>query len=341
MPSAERDRIRLRSCHSIVVIWTRFLLVMLTVAVLTAACGGADRPTLSEPVAVAAAEDDVEPIADLTGTATDLTDGLTRSVTDLTDDPVAIAPGAPLLAGSDEFRVEIIGERGHDSTAFTQGLEFDGEVLFETRGQYGESAITEIDPRNGEVLRSVELDEQYFGEGVALVDDRLIMLTWREETALVFDTANFELLDEYPYDGEGWGLCYDGISLWMSDGSSEITRRDPLTFERLAQVRVTLDGEPVARLNELECINGLVWANVWTTDTVVVFDPTTGVVEARIDARPLRDALRNGGAADVLNGIAYNELTGSLVMTGKYWPAMFDVALEPCTDCVPDPVDRS
>lgn len=311
------------------VIRRHLMVLALGLALLATACGGGSRPTLDDP-AVRAADLDTEteePTPLLTGTATDLIDR-TRTVTDLTDDGLAIDGGTA-------FTVDILGARGHDDAAFTQGLEFVGERLFESRGQYGDSAITEIDPISGDVIQAAGLSEEFFAEGLTVVDDRIIMLTWREGKAFVYDVDTLEQVDEFNYGGEGWGLCYDGESLYMSDGSSNITRRDPVTFERLELIRVTLNDVPVQRLNELECIEGQLWANVWTTNALVVIDPTTGDVTATIDATPVVEALDDDDA-DVLNGIAFDPSTGRLLLTGKYWSTMFDAELLPCSaaECV-------
>lgn len=311
----------------------RILILAVALLLVASACGGSDDPSLGEEVApTTPTPEDVN----VTTTAGDVIDGLDRTttVTDLTDTGVATGP---LLAGGGEHRARVVGERGHDNRAWTQGLEFDGQRLYESRGEYGESAITEIDPVTGEVLRSQELSDDFFAEGLTFVDDRIIVLTWREQQAFVFDAATFETLDTYSYEGEGWGLCYDGASLYMSDGTDTLTRRDPDTFEPIDTIAVTLDGQPVSRLNELECINGQVWANVWQTDAIVVIDPTDGTVVATIDGRPLRDQVARSNTAEALNGIAFEPRTGRMLLAGKDWPSMFEVEFDPCEPgCVPD-----
>ncbi len=297
--------------------------VVAALAALVSACGGGDDPVLVEPsvsetplTATLGAPDEIsatDPVPrerPLTGTVDDL--GLDDELSEVVD-------GRP---------VDLLGQRGHDPEAFTQGLVFDDERLYESRGQYGESALTEIDPLTGEVLREVALDDQYFAEGLALVDDQLIQLTWREGVAFVYDVATFDVVDQFTYQGEGWGLCYDGEDLWMSDGSSILTRRDPATFEVLDRLPVSLDGGSLEGLNELECLDGAIWANVWLTDIIVVIEPEGGEVFAVLDAAGL---LRDDEAAeaDVLNGLAYDPNRDVMVVTGKYWPAMFDIDPEP------------
>ncbi|MEM7288389.1 MAG: glutaminyl-peptide cyclotransferase [Actinomycetota bacterium] len=229
------------------------------------------------------------------------------------------------LAG--DYRVIVDRTLGHDTAAFSQGLLFDGSRMFESRGQYGESALTEIDPDTGAVLRRVDLADEFFAEGLALVDGRLIQLTWQEQRAFVWDADSFAPLGEFTYDGEGWGLCHDGTDLWMSNGSATLTRRDPIDFAPLELIDVVLDGQPVVRLNELECIEGLIWANVWLTDLIVVIDPGSGSVVATIDAAGLLGQLGPTGQEDVLNGIAYDATRDVVVLTGKYWPAMAEISL--------------
>lgn len=233
----------------------------------------------------------------------------------------ALAPG--------QYRVVVDRTLGHDPASFSQGLLFDGGRMFESRGQYGESALTEIDPETGDVLRRVDLGDDFFAEGLALVDNRLIQLTWQEQTAFIWDADSFEPLGEFSYEGEGWGLCHDGADLWMSNGSSTLTRRDPVDFAPLELIDVVLDGQPVVRLNELECIEGLIWANVWLTDLIVVIDPPSGDVVATIDATGLLNELGPTGSEDVLNGIAYDPSRDVVVLTGKYWPAMVEISLAP------------
>ncbi len=226
------------------------------------------------------------------------------------------------------FEPSVVATHPHDPEAFTQGLVFDGGRLFESTGLRGRSTLREVDLETGEVLRSIDLDEQYFGEGLALVDDRLILLTWQSQTAFVHDRDTFELLATFDYTTEGWGLCRDGDRLVMSDGTAELVFRDPDTFEPTGAVTVTLDGQPVERLNELECVGGDVWANVWQTDSIVRIDPGTGTVTGVVDASTLEPD-RPAGDQAVLNGIAYDETTGRFLLTGKLWSTVYEVELVP------------
>lgn len=255
---------------------------------------------------------------------------------------------------------EVINTLPHDPTAFTQGLVLHEDLFYESTGKFGASSLRQVDPATGEVLVQVNLPPYIFGEGLALVNDRLIQLTWTNGAAIVYDFEAFRdnALDDasiYQYEGQGWGLCYDGEHLYMSDGSSTLFQRDPNTFEVVGQVEVTLDGDPVSRLNELECVEASVYANVYQTDQIVRIDKSSGEVTASIDASGLlsaedRAAVGGGlvgttlnnllfdastgkfvnyretyGGDNVLNGIAYNPTTDTFFITGKMWPRIYEV----------------
>jgi glutaminyl-peptide cyclotransferase len=227
----------------------------------------------------------------------------------------------------EDLMLRVVESRPHDPEAFTQGLVFHDGHLYESTGLRGQSTLRRVNVETGEVERQVELDEQYFAEGLAVVDDRLIQLTWRAGVALVYDIDTLEKIDEHEYTGEGWGLCYDGERLVMTSGNDRLQFRDPQTFEKLGEVRVARAGRPLRRLNELECVDGVVYANVWMDDHIARIDPETGRVTAWIDASDLlpRDA-RHGGE-DVLNGIAYLPDSGHFLLTGKNWSRIFEVEL--------------
>jgi glutaminyl-peptide cyclotransferase len=226
---------------------------------------------------------------------------------------------------------EIIASYDHDPASFTQGLVFDKGILYESAGEYGASDLREVDPQTGTVLRKVDLPDQYFAEGLALVNDELIQLTWRERTAFVYNLATFEERDPFAYESEGWGLCYDGTQLYLSDGSSTITLYDPQTFGPEGAITVTLSGQPVSRLNELECVGDFIYANVWHTDSILQIVKETGRVAAVIDASGLLtpEQERAAGSEGVLNGIAYDAETDHFYITGKRWPLMFEVRFVP------------
>ena len=220
---------------------------------------------------------------------------------------------------------EILGEIDHDPAAFTQGLIVDDGTVFESTGLYGESSVRELDRTTGEVLRQEPLAPELFGEGLELVDDRLVQLTWQEETLVVWGRDDFVAQDPITYEGEGWGLCLDDDVLVMSDGSSQLTMRDPQSFAELSRVEVTLDGAPRDMLNELECVDGWVFSNVWMTNDIVVIDPDSGEIVAVIDASSLDAEVADAPDRDVLNGIAYDPDTDTFLVTGKLWPTIFEV----------------
>ncbi len=224
------------------------------------------------------------------------------------------------------LRARIVASYPHDPAAFTQGLVWHQGRLLESTGLYGESSVRRVDLASGQVEHEVALPGHLFGEGLTRVDDRLVQLTWREGVARVLDLESFELLDELPYSGEGWGLCLDGEELVMSDGSAQLTFRDPTSFAELRRLEVTLDGAPLARLNELECVDGWVYANVWGTDWIVKIETASGAVRGVIDASDLLAASEREGA-DVLNGIAFDPGRRLFLLTGKLWPALFAVEL--------------
>ena len=222
------------------------------------------------------------------------------------------------------LRVDVLRELSHERDAYIQGLVWWNDQLFESTGREGESTLRRLDPQTGRVEQRIDVPERYFGEGLALVDRRLIMLTWRAQRAFTYDRDSFELQDTTRYEGEGWGLCYDGDRLVMSDGTDRLTYRDPITFEAIGEQRVRLRGQPLYGLNELECVDGAVYANVWEEDYLVRIDPDTGRVTDYIDAAGLLQGDDLIGA-EVLNGIAYDPTADTFYITGKWWPKMFEV----------------
>lgn len=234
--------------------------------------------------------------------------------------------GAAGLSQTPWLRPDVLAVYPHDDQAYTQGLLLHQGNFYESTGRYGSSDIREVDPRTGTVIRKQEIGETYFGEGLALVEDRLIQLTWREEVAFVYDRDGFEPVGTLAYQGEGWGLCYDGQYLAMSDGSGVITFRDAATFTAVRQLSVLLDDTPVSRLNELECVGDDIYANVYQTDMIYRIDSASGIVTAVIDASGLLQAEQvpedPGG---VLNGIAYDPEQDVFFLTGKLWPLLFEV----------------
>ena len=226
---------------------------------------------------------------------------------------------------------EIISVRPHDPTAFTEGLIYADGLLYESTGFYGHSTLRQVDPETGEVQRQVALPADVFGEGLAAVNDQLVQLTWQGNTSFRYDLKSLTLLSTAPYPDEGWGMCYDGDYLYTSDGSPLITVRDADTFASIRQIRVTLKSVPVAQINELECVDDSIYANVWHTDQIMRIDKASGRVSGVIDASglltPEQRASLNREA--VLNGIAYNPDTDTFLVTGKMWPWLFEVQFAP------------
>ena len=240
--------------------------------------------------------------------------------------------------GIAQWTVEIVERIQHDQEAFTQGLEVINQVMYESTGLYGRSSLRRVDPASGDVDTQIGLDNDLFGEGLTIVDDHIIQLTWRSGRALVYDRHTFELVDEHSYNGEGWGLCLmDGV-LWMSDGTDHLMQREPDSFELIGTMIVTSSSGsmPVDNLNELECVQDRVIANVWQTNKLLVIEPGQsgrGHVVAIIHADALlEDAERAspGKQIDVLNGVADpRDGSGTLWMTGKFWPYMYRVRITP------------
>lgn len=214
----------------------------------------------------------------------------------------------------------------HDPGAFTQGLLLHDGRLYESTGLHGRSTLREVEMATGRVMRSVSLPVDEFGEGLALAGDRLVQLTWQSGVAHVWDLKSFTRVAEWSYDGEGWGLTFDGRELVQSDGSARLTFRDPRSFASVRTLDVRRAGAPQFYLNELEWIDGAIWANVWQSDEIVRIDPAGGEVTGVLDlAGLLPDAERRG--ADVLNGIAWDGATRRLLVTGKQWPKLFALEL--------------
>jgi glutamine cyclotransferase len=214
----------------------------------------------------------------------------------------------------------------HDPWAFTQGLVYHDGVLYEGTGLWGSSSLRRVDLETGYVQLKHNLENQYFGEGITLYDDRIFQITWQSGIGFVYDLS-FTELNTVTYPTEGWGLTHDGTRLIMSDGTATLYFRDPDTFDVIGQVQVYDEQGPVVRLNELEYIDGQVYANVWQTDLVAIIDPQTGQVTAWIDLSGLLEPEDYEPQTDVLNGIAYDAAGDRLFVTGKRWPKLFEIEL--------------
>ena len=214
-------------------------------------------------------------------------------------------------------------EHPHLITSFTQGLEFSDGQLYEGTGQKGQSVVAKVNLQSGQHQQSIGLDGNYFGEGITIFGNNVYQLTWQEQKCFVYNKQTLQLEKEFSYSGEGWGLCNDGKSLIMSNGTERLTFRNPKTFEVERTIEVYTHQGPVANLNELEFVDGLIYANVWMTNKVAVINPVNGKALAEIDATDLVLEGKQGG--DVLNGIAYNPNTKKWYLTGKNWPKLFEV----------------
>jgi glutaminyl-peptide cyclotransferase len=219
----------------------------------------------------------------------------------------------------------VLGQTPHDPTAFTQGLLFVDDVLLESTGGYGASTLRRVDPATGKVLRSIPLAKDVFGEGLARLKGELFQLTWQEHRCFVYDETTFEPRREMTYEGEGWGLTSDGALLIMSDGSSTLRFRDPSSLRDVRTLRVHDGSRPVDQLNELEWVRGEILANVWHTRLVARIDPRSGEVLGYLDLAGLPEPHHDDLEA-VLNGIAYDEKSDRLFVTGKLWSSVFEVA---------------
>ena len=221
---------------------------------------------------------------------------------------------------------EVIHTYPHDDQAFTQGLVYDGGVLYEGTGEYGQSTLRRVDLKSGRILQQTRLNGSFFGEGVAVCKGRLVQLTWKSGIGLVYDKQNLTPIGEFHYQTEGWGITSDGKRLIMSDGTETLHFLDLETFEELGQIKVKAAGVPVQGLNELEYIKGEIYANLWPTNWIAIISPQTGEVLRTVNLSGIlqeKDARR----ADVLNGIAYDPEGGRLFVTGKLWPKLFQIKL--------------
>jgi glutamine cyclotransferase len=224
---------------------------------------------------------------------------------------------------------EILATLPHDSTCYTQGLVIDEGIFYESCGLYGQSSLRKVDPATGTVQAETDLDASFFAEGLALLQGKLYQLTWRENTGFVYDASSLAQLRTFNYQTEGWGLTTDGSALILSDGTNTLYWLDPGTMQVVRQVNVSYQGQSVEYLNELEFINGLIFANVYLTDTIVAVNPDDGKVVSLIDLTGLRPEQNRAVQGEVLNGIAYDSINDKLYLTGKNWPNLYEVRLVP------------
>jgi glutamine cyclotransferase len=227
------------------------------------------------------------------------------------------------------YRYKVVKIYPHDRRFFTQGLVCEDGFLYEGTGLYGQSAVYKRDLESGKIIKSLRLPDKYFGEGITLFGDKLIQLTWQSKVGFVYTKDTFTPLREFKYAGEGWGLTHDGKRLILSDGTATLRFLDPNTFAEMGRLEVRDQGRPVERLNELEFVDGLIYANIWPTDQIVIIDLKTGHVAGRIDLSGLYSPPADEEGDSVLNGIAYLPQTKHLLVTGKLWPRMYEIELIP------------
>jgi glutamine cyclotransferase len=232
----------------------------------------------------------------------------------------------PLAARRLGYRV--LASHPHDAKAFTQGLLWYDGGFYESTGLLGQSTVRRVAFPSGAVLQKTALSPDLFGEGLTLVGDDLIQITWQSQRGLVYERKTLKLKKQFSYEGEGWGITYDGRNLVMSNGSATLTYLDAKTYRPVRRLPVTLDGVPVEDLNELEWIEGKIWANVWQTDYIVRIDPATGKVTGVLDLSGLLSATQRSGREDVLNGIAYDVQKKRIFVTGKLWPRLFEIRID-------------
>jgi glutaminyl-peptide cyclotransferase len=222
------------------------------------------------------------------------------------------------------YTYHIVKTYPHDNTSFTEGLVFNNGVLYESTGEYGSSSLRRINLETGNVQQQVLLPNQYFGEGLTVVNGSLVQLTWQNNIGFIYDKETFGLLGNFSYSTEGWGLTYNGSELIMSDGTSNLTFLDPVTFQKVGQVSVHDANTPVTNINELEYVNGDVYANIWLQQKIAIINPQTGQVKGWID---LTGIYQSNDPNAVLNGIAYDSQTNRLFVTGKDWPNLYLITI--------------
>ncbi|WP_300541134.1 glutaminyl-peptide cyclotransferase [Maricaulis sp.] len=237
-----------------------------------------------------------------------------------------LLPAAAAQSPSVE-RAAIVATYPHDPDAFTQGLFIHGGLLYESTGQIGRSSLRRVELDTGDVQQQADIEPPYFGEGSVRFGDRIFMLSWVSETGFIFDADTFERIGTFSYPGEGWGLTHDGSRLVLSDGSARLRYLDPDTLEQTGTLDVTLNGRPVRRLNELEWVDGEIWANVWQSTMIVRIDPGTGSVTGLIDLEDIVPDNLEGSRDAVANGIAWDAATGRIYVTGKLWPVLHEIRI--------------
>jgi glutaminyl-peptide cyclotransferase len=229
-----------------------------------------------------------------------------------------------------QYSYQVIASYPHDTKHFTQGLEFHDNILYEGTGQEGSSAIYQLDFRTGKKTKEYKLENQYFGEGITILNDKIFELTYKNKIGFIYDLKTFKLLKSWNYKSqEGWGLTNDGHSLIMSDGTENVYFINPDTFQEERKIQICNEHSIVTNINELEYIKGEIWANIWMTDNIVIIDPKTGIITGEINLSGLSGTIVQNPQEqiDVLNGIAWNPVTDKIYVTGKWWPKIFEIKL--------------
>ena len=232
-------------------------------------------------------------------------------------------------AAARQASYEVVNSYPHDPTSFTQGLVWKDGGFYESTGLYGQSRVRRLEFPSGKVIKELKLAPELFGEGLALVDGRLIQLTWKSRRGFVYDRDSFSVIQEFRYDTEGWGLTYDGNNLILSDGSSDLFYLDPQTYRPARRLAVTMNGRALTELNELEFIEGEIWANVWQTDLIVRIEPASGRVTSFLNLKGILAPSDRTSSDAVLNGIAYDAEKKRIFVTGKLWPRIFEIKVKP------------
>jgi glutamine cyclotransferase len=233
------------------------------------------------------------------------------------------------VAQTPQYAYQVVHVYPHDPNAFTQGLEFRAGFLYEGTGLKGRSSLRKVQLETGKVLQQIDIDAQYFGEGITVLNQQIIELTWQSETGFVYDQPSFRRLRTFNYSGEGWGLANDGQRIYMSDGSADIRIWNPGTLQEERRITVHDHGKPIANVNELEWVRDEIYANIWQTDRIARISPADGRVLGWIDLTGILSPADRTGSEDVLNGIAYDVLGNRLFVTGKQWPKLFEIKVVP------------
>jgi glutaminyl-peptide cyclotransferase len=244
-----------------------------------------------------------------------------------------------------EYGVVVVRTWPHDPAAFTEGLLWHKGLLYESTGRRGQSSVRAVRPNTGRILKRNDLDAEYFGEGIVIWKDRLIELTWKNQTGFVYDLRTFALRSTFHYRGEGWALTQDGTHLIMSDGTSDLRLLDPDGYSEMGRIHVTCRGNAVRDINELEWVKGEISANIWLSNLIIRIDPATGDIGGIIDLSDLAAAATKVSGENVLNGIAYDAAADRLFVTGKLWPALYQIRLSrrpaSANPCLSLPAPRS